>query len=210
MTESMGRVLRYVPLTMAIAGAALLPATVAVRAQAPVKAPAPTPSAPVGNAAQLMRGIFFPNSNLIFTVQTIDPAAPPKPAASATQQSDAFSVAAWGAGIYTGWQVVDNAAIALIDVSPLILAPGLKCENGRDAPVTDPDWIRFTNDMIAVAKKTYAASREKNRDLVSELTGDLSDSCTACHRVYRDVRPPRGQAAGPGAPDSGRCQSRRP
>ena len=31
---------------------------------------------PLGNMAQLMRGIFFPNSNLIFTVQTRDPAAP--------------------------------------------------------------------------------------------------------------------------------------
>ena len=28
---------------------------------------------PLGNMAQLMRGIFFPNSNLIFTVQTRDP-----------------------------------------------------------------------------------------------------------------------------------------
>ena len=32
---------------------------------------------PLGNMAQLMRGIFFPNSNLLFTVQTRDPAAPP-------------------------------------------------------------------------------------------------------------------------------------
>ena len=28
---------------------------------------------PLGNMAQLMRGIFFPNANLIFTVQTHDP-----------------------------------------------------------------------------------------------------------------------------------------
>ena len=212
MTDSIRSGILRTTCVIALAGALLL-ATAAVRAQAPAKPPAATPPAPVGNAAQLMRGIFFPNSNLIFTVQTHDPAAPPKPAAADTQTSDGFSFAQWGAGIYTGWQVVDNAAVALIDVSPLMLAPGLKCENGRDAPVTDPDWIRFTNDMIAVSKRTYEASRARNRDLVSELTGDLADSCAACHRAYRDVRPARGQGAGagPGATNnSGRCQSRRP
>jgi S-disulfanyl-L-cysteine oxidoreductase SoxD len=34
---------------------------------------------PTGHLNQLMRGIFFPNSNLIFTVQTRDPAAPVPP-----------------------------------------------------------------------------------------------------------------------------------
>jgi hypothetical protein len=170
------------------------------------------PPAPVGNAAQLMRGIFFPNSNLIFTVQTHDPAEPPPPA-TGTQASDGFSFAAWGAGIYTGWPVVENAAIALIDVSPLMLAHGLMCENGRAAPVTDPDWIRFTHDMIEVAQQTYAAALERDRERVSELTGPLSDSCAACHRAYRDVRPPRGRGAGPAADatlNAGRCQSRQP
>jgi hypothetical protein len=180
------------------------------------QAPAPTATAgtlveaPVGTVAQLMRGIHFPNSNLIFTVQTHDPAAPPKPAPSGAQ-SDGFSVAAWGAGIYTGWQVVDNAAVALIDVSPLLLVPGLKCENGRDAPVGDPEWIEATQEMIAVAKKIYGASRDRNRERVSELTGDLSDSCAACHRLYRDVRPREARAADPPVADIFvRCQPRRP
>ena len=197
--------------SVAVAGILLLPHGSMPRAQAPTPAtsPAPPMRVPVGNAAQLMRGVFFPNSNLIFTVQTQDPAVPPKPV-SADAQSNGFSFATWGAGIYTGWQVVDNAAVALIDVSPMLLAPGLKCENGRDAPVTDPEWIKFTEEMIGVAKKTYAASRDRNRDLVSELTGDLSDSCAACHRVYRDVRPPQGQPANPGTPNiAGRCLSRR-
>jgi hypothetical protein len=192
----------------AVIAAVLLAVSVTVTRAQSAAPTAPRAAAPFGNAAQLMRGIFFPNSNLIFTVQTHDPAAPPKPAAS-DSQSNGFSFATWGAGIYTGWQVVDNAAVALIDVSPLLLASGLKCENGREAPVTDPEWIKATNDMIDVAKKIYAASRDRNRELVSELTGDLSDSCAACHRAYRDVRPPQGAPANPGAPNpAGRCQSR--
>ena len=142
---------------------------------------------PLGNMAQLMRGIFFPNSNLIFTVQTHDPAAPAPPP-STDNPDRGFSWIDWGAGIYGGWQLVDNAAIALADASPLMLTPGMRCENGREAPVTDPDWIKFTEQLIAVARKTYQISQTRNQEAVSDATGDLSDACAACHQAYRDVR----------------------
>jgi S-disulfanyl-L-cysteine oxidoreductase SoxD len=148
---------------------------------------------PVGNVAQLMRGIFFTNSNLIFTVQTHDPAekvAPPKPDA----QGGGFSWVDWGAGIYGGWQLIDNAAVAIADVSPLLLTPGLRCENGREAPVNDPDWIKFTEQMIAVSKQVYRISQTRSQEAVSDATGDLADACAACHGVYRDVR---GQGRAP-------------
>jgi mono/diheme cytochrome c family protein len=142
---------------------------------------------PLGNMAQLMRGIFFPNSNLLFTVQTHDPSAPaPKP--SPDQQGQAFSVFEWGQGIYGGWQMIDNAAIAIADAGPLMLAPGIRCENGRIAPVTDPEWIKYTEDMIAVARTMYKLSQSRNQEAVSDATGDLSDSCAACHNAYREVR----------------------
>ena len=146
---------------------------------------------PLGNMAQLMRGIFFPNSNLIFTVQTHDPAA--KPAAATTNQNAGFSWVDWGAGIYGGWELVDNAAIALADASPLMLVP-MRCENGRQAPVTDPDWIKFTEQMIEVARRTHKIAQTRNQEAVAEVTGDLSDACAACHQAYRDVRP-RGRGA---------------
>ena len=66
---------------------------------------------PLGNMAQLMRGIFFPNSNLIFTVQTHDPGAPAAPPSTTGAQTGGFSFVDWGAGIYGGWQLVDNAAV---------------------------------------------------------------------------------------------------
>ena len=163
---------------------------------------------PLGNMAQLMRGVFFPNANLIFTVQTHDPAEKPKPAAGGGQ-TGGFSFVEWGAGIYGGWELVDNAAIALADASPLMLTPGIRCENGRLAPVTDPDWIKFTEQMIAVARKTYQASQSRKQDAVSEATGDLSDACAACHQAYRDVRV-RGRAPDPTDPSSkaNRCMAR--
>jgi mono/diheme cytochrome c family protein len=163
---------------------------------------------PLGNMAQLMRAIFFPNSNLIFTVQTHDPAAKPAPAA-ASNQTAGFSWVDWGAGIYGGWELVDNAAIALADASPLMLTPGIRCENGRLAPVTDPDWIKFTEQMIEVARRTYKVSQTRNQEAVSDATGDLSDACAACHQAYRDVRV-RGQVFDPNDPSSkvNRCMPR--
>jgi len=162
---------------------------------------------PLGNMAQLMRGIFFPNSNLIFTVQTHDPSE--KPAPSTAGQNAGFSWVDWGQGIYGGWELVDNAAIALADASPLMLAPGIRCENGRLAPVTDPDWIKFTENMIAVARKTYQASQSRSQDAVSEATGDLADACAACHSAYRDIRQ-RGRAPDPTDPSNkaARCMAR--
>ena len=166
---------------------------------------------PLGNMAQLMRGIFFPNSNLIFTVQTRDPAAPapPPPPASAGSQPAGFSFVDWGVGIYPGWQLVDNAAVALADAAPLMLTPGIRCENGRLAPVTDPDWIKFTEQMIAVARKTYRASQSRSQEAVSDATGDIADACAACHQAYRDVRGP-GRGLDPTNPASrvNRCMSR--
>jgi S-disulfanyl-L-cysteine oxidoreductase SoxD len=163
---------------------------------------------PLGNMAQLMRGIFFPNSNLIFTVQTRDPGATAKP--TPDNPNAGFSFVDWGAGIYGGWQLVDNAAIALADASPLMLAPGIRCENGRLAPVTDPDWIKFTEQMIAVARQTFKASQTRNQELVAEATGDLSDACAACHQVYRETRGRGGRAPDPTDPSNkaGRCMPR--
>jgi hypothetical protein len=155
-----------------------------------------------------MRGIFFPSSNLIFTVQTRDPAVPVPPP-SPTAQGAGFSVFEWGMGIYTGWPVIENAAVSIADASLLLLSPGLRCENGRLAPVTEADWVRFTEQMITVAKRTYRLAQTRSQDAVSEATGDLSDACAACHQIYRDVGG-RGRGANPGSPaaNAGRCVHR--
>jgi hypothetical protein len=163
---------------------------------------------PLGNMGQLMRGIFFPNSNLIFTVQTRDPGAPaPPPSAN---QTGGFSFVDWGAGIYGGWELVDNAALALADASPLMLAPGIRCENGRLAPVNDPDWIKYTEELIAVSRRIYRLSQTRNQEAVAEATGDLSDACAACHGVYRESRGRGGRAPDPTDPSNkaARCMSR--
>ena len=76
-----------------IAGpAAAKPATIA-----PGRRPPPVTFPAAGNMAQLMRGILFPSSNLIFNVQTHSPDEV-KTTANAGVQSSGFSWLDWGPG----------------------------------------------------------------------------------------------------------------
>ena len=156
--------------------------------------------APAGTVNQLMRGIFFHNSNLIFAVQETEPAnLPPPPPPS---RPDGLTMFDWGLMIYTGWPAIENSATAIADASALLLQPGLRCENGRLAPITEPDWIRFTERMVAVAKRTQRLAQTQNKDAVSEYTADLSNACNACHLTYRDVGG-RGRGRGANAQPAG-------
>lgn len=159
-----------------------------------------TPQAPAwaltGNMLQLMRGAFFQNSNIIFNVQTHDPGAKVDPAAQKAAGT-ALDWVGWGSNIYTGWDAVDNAAVALAEIAPLLLTPGRRCQNGKPVPVDRADWIKFSMDMLEAARKSFKASQTRNQEAVSDSTNDLSDSCLACHQVYRDKRSPGGQPGDP-------------
>jgi hypothetical protein len=141
---------------------------------------------PAGNMAQLMRGVLFPAANMIFNVQRYDPATPPK--ANNQLKEAGFSWVDWGAGVYTGWEIVDYAAVALGETAPLMLTPGRRCENGKPVPINDPEWIKFSNELYETSKAVYAAAQTRNQEKVSDITERLADMCLHCHQVYRDKR----------------------
>jgi hypothetical protein len=197
-----GRVIGSRPWT-AIAGALLLSCVAAgtivpdLRAQG--KAAEAALESPKGaltaNMLQVMRGIFFPTANMLFNVQTHDPALK-KP--DNNPNPKLFDWVQWGSNMYSGWEDVDYAAAALAEATPLLLTPGRTCANGTPVPVERADWIKYTKDMLDVARKSYAASKARNQEAVSDLTGDMSDACLACHRVFRDRRPPGVERGAPG------------
>jgi S-disulfanyl-L-cysteine oxidoreductase SoxD len=137
---------------------------------------------PAGNVGQVMRGILFPSANIIFTVQSIDPGAK-KPVVDTGKEG--FDWFTWGQGVYSGWDVVDYAAVSVAESAKLMLTPGRRCENGKPVPLSDPDWIKFTLELEAAGKASYKASQSRNQEAVSESTNQLNDSCQNCHRVYR-------------------------
>jgi hypothetical protein len=139
---------------------------------------AATAQEPVGNLAQVMRAILFPNSNLLYDVQSGDPEEMGK-SAGGTSVTSTFS------GIYKGWMVVDQAAIALAEVEPLITLEGRLCENGKPVPTTRDDYKKWAAQLTQVGKDVLAASEKKDRDGVIELTNRLAGVCEDCHIKYR-------------------------
>ena len=156
-----------------------------VAAQAPAsKPPSRTPLKPTGTLAQVMRGIYFPNANLIFDVQQNDPAAPKKKSGDTSgSATDTY------ANAYTGWEVVENAAVALTDGVDLILTRGRLCQNGKPVPSQQADFQKFAHDMRTAGQAVLQAARTRNQEKVSDATNDLADACSSCHAVYRDKGP---------------------
>jgi hypothetical protein len=137
---------------------------------------------PAGTLAQVMRGIYFPNANLIYDVQQSDPAAPKKKGDSGSS-TDTYSAA------YSGWEIVENAAIALTDGVDLILTPGRTCQNGKPVPVDQADFQTFARGMREAGRVVLQAARAKNREQATDATNNIADACVNCHAVYRDTGP---------------------
>jgi mono/diheme cytochrome c family protein len=136
---------------------------------------------PAGSVAAVMRGILFPSANIIFTTQSIDPGEKKAP----TETTGGFDWLIWGGNVYKGWEVVDYAAVSLAESANLMLTPGRKCENGKPVPVSDPDWIKFTNELAEAGRAAYKASQTRNQEIIADNTNQLNDSCMHCHGVFR-------------------------
>ena len=168
--------------------------TAAATTLAPVASHPASTFPPAANLAQLMRGIFFPSSNIIFNVQGHDPGEKKDGKPYEPSSTGAFNWADWGAGIYSPWEVVDFAGLAIADAAPLLLVPR-RCENGRAAPVDKDDWNQFVRELIDAGKAAYKASQTRNQETVSDVSNQIADACLHCHERYRDK--PGGTTADP-------------
>jgi hypothetical protein len=131
-----------------------------------------------------MRGIPFPNSNIIFDSGNIDPEEAKKNAAKG--DSAAQATAAYG-GVYAGWQQVENAALAISESATLMLIPGRLCENGKPVPVDQDNFKQWAADLAKAGQQTYEMAKTKDLDKMIEAGGILTEACAACHEVYRDT-----------------------
>jgi len=171
--------------TMAGSAQTAKPAAPAAKPAAPAAKPAeqappkPAAGAPVrvtakvqGHLAQVMRGILFPNSNIIFDAQNNDP--------TKKKADEQFG------NPYGGWQNVENAAIALAEASNLLIIPGRVCSNGKPAPNAQPDWPKLVQGLRDASMASYKAAQSKNMDNIVDAAGTLTEACSACHDKYRE------------------------
>ena len=134
---------------------------------------------PLGNLAEVMRSILFPNSNILFDTQARDPDAPLEATASDGTVSSTFS------SIYTGWPLGETAAIALAESAQLIAIPGRLCENGKPVPLGNDDFMQYTRDLVDVGRKAYDVAQSRDLEAMIEVTNDVAGACENCHMIYR-------------------------
>jgi hypothetical protein len=153
----------------------------------PAPAPAPAPAAPAaelkGSLNQVMRGILFPNSNIIFDAQSNDPAA-----AKAAEAKPGSGATATFAGVYGGWEAVENAAVALGEAANLVALPGRSCANGKPVPLNDPTFQKGLAALRQVSSEALKVAQAKNMDGMLDVADKVTMACSTCHDVYRDVQ----------------------
>src|SRR5580692_8989033 len=158
----------------------LLPAALVAAAFAGLVAAqsAPKATAPAADLNQLMRGLFFPNANVVFSTQIHDPAEikmTQEPSASTDPLTSVFG----------NWEAVENSALILSDAADLLMTPGRKCSNGKDVPLAKADWVQFVADLRAAGVVAYKAALTKDQDNMLKASDVLNTSCQNCHNKYR-------------------------
>lgn len=128
--------------------------------------------------AQLMRGIIFPASNVIFSAQKENP-ADVKPAIDPSGATDVLD------GSYGKWEAVENSALAIAEAANLLILPGRKCANGRDVPVKNPDWPQLVQGLRDAAMTAYKAAQSKDQHKMVDAAATLNAACANCHDRYR-------------------------
>jgi hypothetical protein len=175
----------------------------AARTIAEAQAPAPKPAAPAGRASgaaaparyrvhgnlnEVMRGILFPNSNVIFASQSDDPG-------TIKQDKDPSMATNPLVGVYGGWNAVENSGIALAESANLLMIPGRVCSNGKPAPVGNADWAKFVAGLRDAGMEAVKAARAKNQDAMLDVSDKMTSACSACHDVYREKTDAQGGVA---------------
>lgn len=164
-------------------------ATAHVRAQAPKPATAaPKPAAPVARPAgatqatmaQVMKGVLFPNSNVVFAAQSDDPDKVPKEKDPATATNPLAST-------YGGWEAVQNSSLALTESARLLEVPRA-CSNGKPAPIQSATWKKGLTELRAAGLAAYKAAQAKNQDGILDAADKITTACSTCHEKYREQK----------------------
>ena len=141
-----------------------------------------------GNLNEVMRGILFPNSNVIFASQGED-------SAGIKQDKDPSLATNPLTSVYGGWTAVENSGFALAESANLLMIPGRVCSNGKPAPVGNADWAKFVAGLRDAGMEAVKAARAKNQDAMLDVSDKMTTACSACHDVYREKTDAQGGVA---------------
>jgi hypothetical protein len=156
--------------------------SIAVEAQAPARgSQGAAPTAMRATVQQLMRGILFPNSNVVFAAQGTDPETIKKAADPSTSPNPLEST-------YGGWEAVANSGFVLTEVGRLLEVPRA-CSNGKAAPIQSATWKKGLAELRAAGLATVKAAEAKSQDGILDASDKITNACATCHDKYREKTP---------------------
>lgn len=136
---------------------------------APPRAPALDQIEPVADVRQLMASILEPAADVYWdAVGSVVDSTGTKEFAPKTDAE---------------WAAVRNSAFVLAESGNLLMLPPRARDNG--------EWIAFSRNLIAQAKKAIAAADARDPKAVFDVGAEVYDACTQCHAKYavEQVRP---------------------
>jgi hypothetical protein len=133
----------------------------------------------MANLSQLMKGVIYPASNVIFAAQSTNP-KDVKPASDPSLATDPL------ASTYGQWQAVENSALALYEAANLLTIPGRKCSNGKPVPLQNADWTKFVQGLRDAGTAVYKAAQSKDQDKIVDAADVMTTACSNCHDKYRE------------------------
>jgi hypothetical protein len=122
---------------------------------------------------------MFPNSNVIFFAQDMNP-ADVKSNGDPSLSTDPLS------GTFGGWAAVENSSLALSEAANLLTIPGRVCSNGRAVPVKNADWLKFVQGLREAGLAAYKAAQSKTNDKMLDAADVVTTACSNCHDRYRE------------------------
>ena len=169
--------IRAIFMLLALSGAALAQTKRPAKAKETKSASAA--GQPPATLAQLMKGILYPSSNIIFAAQGDNPADVPPAKDPATSVNPLASS-------YGKWEAVENAGLAIAEASRLLTVPGRKCSNGVPVPMNNPDWAKLVQGVRDAGLAAYRAAQAKDQDKILDAADVMTTACANCHDKYRE------------------------
>jgi len=126
-----------------------------------------------------MKGILYPNSNVIFFAQGDNPNDVPQAKDPATAVNPLASS-------YGKWEAVENSSLALVEAANLLTVPGRKCSNGRAVPVANADWPKLVQGLRDAGMVAYKAAQAKDQEKIVDAADVMTTACANCHDKYRE------------------------
>ncbi len=130
----------------------------------PPSLPPPPPFHAVGTVAQVMEGIVFPSSEVV------------------------FNAAVWSNGVLEGaptteedWHHVEDNALTVAEAGNLLMmSPRAK----------DPDqWMKNATALNAAGALAFKAAEARNVEALFKAGSEVYAACANCHRQYRPPMP---------------------